>query len=230
VLLVPHLIRNLLSIRKFTRDNNCSVEFDALGFSVKDPKTRRVIPRCNTDGDLYTFPGTPRRTPPTAMLATTSAELWHQRLGHPGQDAMSTLQRLSFIQCNKARRTSVCHACQLGKHVRLPFSSSVSATSAIFDLIHCDLWTSPIISISGFRYYLVIVDDFSHFYWSFPFRQKSCVSRTLATFFSYARTQFGATIRSLQADNGTEFVNSAAESLLATHGTALRLSCPYTSQ
>jgi hypothetical protein len=43
VLLVPCLIRNLLSIRKFTHDNFCSVEFDALGFSVKDLKTRRVI-------------------------------------------------------------------------------------------------------------------------------------------------------------------------------------------
>ena len=57
-LLVPHLVRNLLSIHKFTRDNLCSVEFDAIGFSVKDLKTHRVILRCNSDGDLYTFPGT----------------------------------------------------------------------------------------------------------------------------------------------------------------------------
>ena len=44
VLLVPNLIRNLLSIRKFTRDNSCSIEFDAFGFSVKD-----LILRCNSD-------------------------------------------------------------------------------------------------------------------------------------------------------------------------------------
>jgi hypothetical protein len=36
VLVVPSLVRNLLSVRQFTRDNNCSIEFDALGFSVKD--------------------------------------------------------------------------------------------------------------------------------------------------------------------------------------------------
>ncbi|XP_071680245.1 uncharacterized protein [Lolium perenne] len=107
VLLVPHLIRNLLSIRKFTRDNSCSVEFDALGFSVKDLKTRRVILRCNGEGGLYTFPGSPRRAPPTAtaMLASASADLWHQRLGHPGHNAMSALQKLSLIKCNKARPT-----------------------------------------------------------------------------------------------------------------------------
>jgi transposase InsO family protein len=101
---------------------------------------------------------------------------------------------------------------------------------AKFDLIHCDLWTFPVISASGFRYYLVIIDDYSHYYWTFPLHNKSRVSRTLADFFAYARTQFGTTIRSLQMDNDTEFLNNAVESLLTTHGTTLRLSCPYTSQ
>ena len=36
ILIAPVLVRNLLSVRQFTRDNSCSIEFDALGFSVKD--------------------------------------------------------------------------------------------------------------------------------------------------------------------------------------------------
>jgi hypothetical protein len=84
------------------------------------------------------------------LLATTDVDLWHHRLGHPGQDAMSDLQHLSLIRCNKARHTTVCKAYQLGKHMRLPFSSSTSVSRAKFDLIHCDLWTSPVISASGF--------------------------------------------------------------------------------
>jgi histone deacetylase 1/2 len=143
---------------------------------------------------------------------------------------MSVLQRFSFIKCNKARGPSVCHACQLGKHVRLPFSSSTSVSRDKFELIHCDLWTSPIISNSGFRYYLVIADDYSDFYWSFPLRQKSCVPCTLANFYAYVRTHFNTTIRSLQTENGTDFLNSTIEKLLSQHGTKLRLLCPYTSQ
>jgi histone deacetylase 1/2 len=90
VLLVPNLIRNLLSIRKFAHDNFYSIQFDTFGFSVKDLKTRRVILRCNSEGYLYTFPGSipAHRFSSTAMVATASAELWHQRLGHPGHDAM----------------------------------------------------------------------------------------------------------------------------------------------
>jgi hypothetical protein len=101
---------------------------------------------------------------------------------------MSSLRRLALIKCNKNSRTCVCHACQLGKHVRLPFSQSTTASRAMFDLIHCDLWTSPIISISGFRYYLIIVNDYSHFFWTFPLRHKSDVARVLENFFSYTRT------------------------------------------
>jgi hypothetical protein len=32
-----------------------------------------------------------------------------------------------------------------------------------FDLVYYDLWTSPVLSISGYKYYLVILDYFSHF-------------------------------------------------------------------
>jgi hypothetical protein len=32
-----------------------------------------------------------------------------------------------------------------------------------FDLIHLDLWTSPVVSVSDSMYYLVILDDFTHF-------------------------------------------------------------------
>jgi hypothetical protein len=58
--------------------------------------------------------------------------------------------------------------CQLGWHTRMPFASSMSCTDNIFDLIHCDMWTSPVVSVSGHKYYLVIIDDHSHFMWTFP--------------------------------------------------------------
>jgi len=55
VLVVPSIVCNLLSIPQFTRNNNCSFEFDAFGFSVKDHRTRRVNLRSNSAGDLYTI-------------------------------------------------------------------------------------------------------------------------------------------------------------------------------
>jgi transposase InsO family protein len=96
--------------------------------------------------------------------------------------------------------------------------------------LHCDVWTSPIMSNSGFKFYLVILDDYSHYAWTFPLRHKSDVLPTLISFNAFVRTQFQVPIMSFQTDNGREFDNSASRAFFATHGIALRLTCPYTSQ
>ncbi|XP_012833075.1 PREDICTED: uncharacterized protein LOC105953940 [Erythranthe guttata] len=62
VYVTPHIIKNLVSVRKFTRDNSCSIEFDPYGFCVKDLRTRAVILRCNSSGDLYPI-GAPSPSP-----------------------------------------------------------------------------------------------------------------------------------------------------------------------
>src|SRR5438132_2273969 len=41
ILVTPTIIKNLISVRQFTLDNNCSVELDPFGLSVKD----LLIPR-----------------------------------------------------------------------------------------------------------------------------------------------------------------------------------------
>jgi transposase InsO family protein len=166
--------------------------------------------------------------PPRCHVAVVSPELWHSRLGHPAPAVVTTLHKLSAIQCNKAARR-LCHACQLGKHARLPFASWVSSTLAPFELVHCDVSTSSVPSISGFKFYLVLVDDYTHYYWTYPLRHKSEVHDHLVQFVAYAHTQFSCPVRCFQADNGTEFINNATATFLASCGIMLRTSCPYTS-
>ncbi|GJR98762.1 ribonuclease H-like domain-containing protein [Tanacetum coccineum] len=48
ILVTPHIIKNLISVRQFTRDNDVSVEFDAYGFSVKDYQTQRLLLYCDS--------------------------------------------------------------------------------------------------------------------------------------------------------------------------------------
>jgi hypothetical protein len=43
ILVAPSIVHNLLSVRQFTRDNSCSIKFDAFGFSIKELRTGRVI-------------------------------------------------------------------------------------------------------------------------------------------------------------------------------------------
>jgi transposase InsO family protein len=116
-----------------------------------------------------------------------------------------------------------------GRHVRLPFYSSSSRAIHVFQILHCDLWTSPITCVSGHKYYLVILDDYSHYLWTFPLRLKSNTFPTLSNFFVYVHTQFGVPIQGLQSDNGHEFDNHSTRSFFATHRVLFQMSCPYTS-
>nr|GEW00729.1 ribonuclease H-like domain-containing protein [Tanacetum cinerariifolium] len=101
VFITPHIVKNLISIRQFVCDNNCTIEFDEFGFFVKDFLTCRCFLRSDSTGDLY-----PVATP--------------------------SLIPYAFL---------------LGKHVRLPFVSFSTVISSCFDIIHSDVWTSPIPSL-----------------------------------------------------------------------------------
>nr|GEW25060.1 ribonuclease H-like domain-containing protein [Tanacetum cinerariifolium] len=79
VLITPHIVNNLIFVRQFMRENNCTIEFNAFGFSVKDFLMRRVLLRCDSTGDFY--PVTSPSPIPHAFLV--SQHTWHQRLGHP---------------------------------------------------------------------------------------------------------------------------------------------------
>ncbi|GKD24716.1 ribonuclease H-like domain-containing protein, partial [Tanacetum coccineum] len=151
VLITPYIVKNLIYVRQFVRDNNCMLEFDTFGFSVKDFMTRRVLLRCDSTGDLY--PVTHPSPIPRAFLV--SQQTWHQRLGYPGGDVLRHLISNNVISCNNKKPPVLCHACQLGKHVRLPFVSSNTVVTSCFDIIHSDVWTSPIPILPGFKYYVL---------------------------------------------------------------------------
>jgi hypothetical protein len=74
VLVALDLVQSLLSIRHFTTDNSCSMEFDPFSLSVNDLATQIMITRYNSSGPLYTIPLSASATfstdaPPYALAA-----------------------------------------------------------------------------------------------------------------------------------------------------------------
>ncbi|GJY99758.1 ribonuclease H-like domain-containing protein [Tanacetum coccineum] len=157
VLITPHIVKNLIYVCQFVRDNNCTVEFNPFGFSVKDFMNHRVLLLCDSKRDLY--PITQPSLIPHAFLV--SQHTWHQRLGHPKGDVLRRLVSSNFISYNKEKPDVLCHACQLGKHVRLPFVSFNTVISSCFDIIHSDVWTSSISSLSGIKAMVILLNPSS---------------------------------------------------------------------
>jgi transposase InsO family protein len=116
-----------------------------------------------------------------------------------------------------------------GQACSLTFSISHTTTYFPFQMIPCDLCDSPIESFTDFKYYLIVVDDYSRYVWTFPLHLKSDVMMTLRYFHQYALTQFHLSIQIIQCDNGCEFDNQSLRFFSSSKGIVFCLSYPHTS-
>lgn len=73
VLVSPHIIKNLIFVRKFTTDNSISLIFDLFGFSIKDLNSGALSQRCDSVGDLY--PALPFNDSSIVVKALTDVSL-----------------------------------------------------------------------------------------------------------------------------------------------------------
>nr|GEZ60743.1 ribonuclease H-like domain-containing protein [Tanacetum cinerariifolium] len=187
ILVIPHIIKNLISVRQFTCDNDVSVEFDAYGFSVKDYQTGRILLPCDSTGDLYPATQQPSSQTPVVLLS-------------------------------------------FSKHDKLSFYNSKSSVDSVLEIIHSDIWTSPILSESRIKYYVIFLDHFSHFVWVYPLHKKSDLFDNFVAFRAYVNKQFNVDIKALQCDHGEEYDNTRFHEIFLQNGIQYRFSCPRTSQ
>ena len=113
----------------------------------------------------------------------------------------------------------------------MPFNNSEFISNSIFELIHSDVWgPSPIASIGGSRYFVVFIDDYSHYSWIFPMKSRPELLPIYNNFVKMVETQFSKHIKTFQFDNALEYTQYAFQSLLHSYGTVHHLTCPGTSQ
>jgi transposase InsO family protein len=166
---------------------------------------------------------------------TNMSWLWHRRLAHVGMKNLHKLLKgehilgLTNVHFEKDR---ICSACQAEKQVRVHHPhKNIMTTDRPLELLHMDLF-GPIanISISGSKYFLVIVDDYSHFTWVFFLQEKSQTQETLKGFLRRAQNKFRLRIKRIRSNNGTKFKNSQIEGFLEDEGIKHEFSSPYTQQ
>ncbi|KAM0020291.1 putative RNA-directed DNA polymerase [Helianthus debilis subsp. tardiflorus] len=204
-------------------------EHPTISHPTQDYSTGMLLSRHDSSSHLYPFTA-PTPTDATAFVSTAASNNWHNRLGHPGLHVLDFLRSNKFIACDKQPNTFFCNSCQVAKHKHLPFYLSTSHTLCPFDIVYCDLWTSPILSKNGYKYYLVVIDDYTHFTWVFPLKFKSETFVKLSQLHKLISTQFHFKIKNIQCDMGGEFDNLQFKNFATTHGLQFRFSCPHTSQ
>ena len=140
-----------------------------------------------------------------AVAATISSvpslALWHARLGHASSSRVQQLASRGLLGSVSTKNFD-CVSCQLGKQPALPFNTSESISTDIFDLIHSYVWgPSSVSSIGGSRYFVVFVDDYSRSSWIFNMKYRSELLQVYYNFAKMVETQFFKHIKIFQSNN-----------------------------
>lgn len=107
---------------------------------------------------------------------------------------------------------SVCESCQLGKSKKLLFPASTSTTLKPLELVHTDVWgPTPISSIRGFRFYVILIDYFSRYCWIYPLCHKSDVYNVFVFFKVNVENFLDNKIKILCSVGGGEFISHQFE-------------------
>ena len=224
---MPTFTSNLLSVKRATNDLNCNVIFSPNDVCFQDIKTRKMLGKGVSKGELYLLENTKLSNLSCAFNSASvlaSDVLWHARLGHPHYRA------LGLMLPNLSLKSGSCEACILGKHQRSVFPNSKTIYENCFDLVHSDVWTAPCMSRENHKYFVTFIDEKSKYTWLTLIQTKDRVLEAFINFQNYVSNHFNSKIKIFRSDNGGEYTSTAFKHHLAKHGIIHQTSCPYTPQ
>ena len=128
-------------------------------------------------------------------------ELWHHRLGHAATEIVVQVMQSCNVSWKRNKVvvcSIVCLYCQMAKSHKLPTHLSLSRASKPLELIHTDIWGPAMLkSTSGAKYFILFLDDYSHYTWLYPLQTKDQALSVFKQFKLQVGNQFDAKIKCL---------------------------------
>ncbi|KAK2992542.1 hypothetical protein RJ640_004316 [Escallonia rubra] len=205
VLYVPNLAVNLIYVSCLATDANCFMAFSYDICVLQDRTSKSPIGLGKMHRGVFVFQ--PLSTATVAAVSESeSYELWHRRMGHPFSQPLIHLPTVSVVSPSLK---TICDVCCRAKHTRTVFPDSTNRAMDIFGLIHCDIWGPyRVTTISGAKYFLTIVDDYSRAVWVHLMHDKGQTGTLLRNFCNMVHTQFGKLVKIIRSDNGMNLIPS----------------------
>ena len=239
VFYVPGITKHLLSVSQATI-NGAIIEFHPNHAIIKHKNTNGDLIRtcCKREGGLYPLKCVPMHEAHTAVTHEKSPNLtllWHSRMGHMHLDALKTLQSHNLVDGipkQPFQPISVCQSCLLGKMPQQRFPKSQgSRSTCILDLVHSDICGPlPTPSLTGARYFVTFIDDFSRFTILYFLKEKSGAFQAFQSYKAFVELQTSSRLKALQTDGGGEYNSHKFLRIYREEGIRHQLSTPYTPQ
>ena len=123
------------------------------------------------------------------------SRMWHEIFGNLNFKYLEQLQKHSMVEGLPTIKTSsgICKGCIVDKHPKHKFDrGKARCATSILGLLHCDI-SGPMTttSMSGSRYVLTFIDDFSIFTWVFFLKKKCEVLERFIGFKAYVENAYG---------------------------------------
>ncbi|CAI7817293.1 unnamed protein product, partial [Closterium sp. NIES-54] len=169
---------------------------------------------CPPGSSLYTL-----ATKPPQVAASAQTLLWHHRLGHPCLPRLCGMHSCLLVYGLPMSLPPLLPSPSLpylpyveGRQRAAPHSFSFPATTAPLETLHMDMWGPACVSGQGReRYFLLVVDDYTHYTTVFPLRSKGRVVDVLIHWIRAVRLQLyerfyqDLPVLRLHSDRGGEF-------------------------
>ena len=241
VLFVPKLQNKLFSLPTAT-NRGATMEFTGKSCGIAINGKRYEIG--HKHGKLYKL-NTVTDSGETCCMGISekdSLELWHQRYGHLGYEALKSLAKKNSVNGLGIDATEPsgkpCEGCAFGKQHRNSFPKrSNTETKQPLELIHSDV-CGPMStdSVGGSKYYVTFIDDYTRYTVLYTMKSKS---ETLSKFREYVALMENATghkvlqlrtVKRIRSDNGGEYTSKAFDEFCKGKGIKHEFTIPYSPQ
>ncbi|SGZ16654.1 BQ5605_C020g09052 [Microbotryum silenes-dioicae] len=211
-----------------------------LGASAQDLDGNNIAEGTRLEEGLYLLDADHSKCQHLALLSRSQSSVplltLHRCLGHLAPSSIQKMVAAGLLEglgagySDEEVEKFVCNACLSAKGHRLPFPDSDSHASERLGLVHSDVLSLPERSLTGKRYLVTFLDDYSRKLWAYAIGHKSEVFSVFKTWLAEVELETGATLKVLRTDNGGEYCSRAFTEFCKARGTRRQYSIPRTPQ
>lgn len=200
---------------------------------INDKSNQIILTGSRTKGNIYIIKECGENESRCLITKDQENYLWHQRIGHINFKLMKILLKNEIgkgIPKLSDEKSELCKACQLGKQIKKSFKGLKDISSSHpLELIYMDLIRpTPVQSIGGKKFILVMVDDCSHFGWIAFLHAKSDAVDNIIRICNKIQVKKDCKIRKIRSDRRGEFENENFAKFCDNIGTIYQFSAPKT--
>ena len=132
-------------------------------------------------------------------------KLWHCRLGHISRGRIERLVKESILLHLEFSNLEQCVDCIKGKYVK-KIKKDAKRSTRTLEIIHTDICGPfPIKSVDGFDSFITFTDDYSHFGYIYPIKERSEALDKFKIFKTEVENQHNKKIKIVRSDRGGEY-------------------------